>query len=403
MVFSIIDEKLTCYDKGVILFGCGKAGVQANRVLDSFKKEVICFVDNNKEKWGSDCCSIPIKSLDEMLSILKENESAVIQIASEFSDDIEKQLWEMGVSKKRIISYWEFEARILDLSRYLYLKKNDVSIHDPVFTAELESYNGYRKGYTAKTILRNNLCNVSENIFINSAPKTGNTTLISSLKQAGISCYEGRQGYFTKIWDLLPFKNNKVKMILGVREPFLQLLSMIFEMQSNFWDQEDYWRDGGDVQKIFDRVIDKEVRNKKADEYYDIEKEFARQTRYVEKHFDEAVKNFFHIDVYNYPFDCEKGYTIIKQENIELFIFQLEKLSRLGNVLRDFLNIKDFVLRSDNVASEKWYNKYYQEAKKNLKIDRDLFNEVYSNKFMRHFYSEKQIDKFREKWEKNIL
>lgn len=403
MVFSIIDEKLTCYDKGVILFGCGKAGVQTKRVLDSFKKEVICFVDNNKGKWGSDCCGLAIRSSEEMLSILKENESAVIQIASEFSDDIEKQLWEMGVSKKRIISYWEFEARILDLSRYLYLKKNGVSIHDPVFTAELESYNGYRKGYTAKTILRNNLCDVSENIFINSAPKTGNTTLISSLKQAGISCYEGRQGYFTKILDLLPFKNNIVKMMLGVREPFSQLLSMIFEMQSNFWDQEDYWKNGGDVQKIFDCVLDKEIRNKKADEYYDIEKEFARQTRYVEKHFDEAVKNIFQIDVYNYPFDCEKGYTIIKRKNIELFIFQLEKLSQLGDVLSDFLNIKDFVLCSDNVATEKWYNKYYKEAKKNLRIDRDLFNEVYSKKFMRHFYSEKQIDNFREKWDKNIL
>lgn len=403
MIFSVIDDKLTCYDEGVILFGCGSAGAYAKRVLDRFEKNVICFVDNDQEKWGSNRCGIPVRTVQEMVSILQENENIVIQITSEFSDDIEKQLLEMGVSNKRIISYWEFEARILDLSRYLYLKKDGVSINNSVFTAELESYNGYRKGYTAKTILRNNLCDVSENILVNSAPKTGNMSIIYSLKQAGISCYEGRQGYFVKIWDFLPFKNKKLKMILGVREPFSQILSMIFEMQSNFWDQENYWKNGGDVQKVFDDVIDEEIRNKKANEYYDIEKEFAHQTRFVEKHFKEAVENIFDIDVYDYPFDCEKGYSIIRYENVELFIYQLERLSQLGDVLGQFLNVDDFVLCSDNVAALKWYNKYYQEAKKNLKINRDLFNEVYSDKYMRHFYSEKQIDVFREKWQKNLL
>lgn len=402
MIFSIIDDKLTCYDNGVILFGCGSTGAKAKRILDRFGKDVICFVDNNKEKWGSYCCGIPVKSIDEMLSIWKENENLVIQITSECSDDIEKQLLEMGISNQRMISYWEFEARILDLSRYLYLRRDGVSINDPVFTAELESYNGFRKGYTAKTILRNNLCDVSENILVNSAPKTGNMSIILSLKQAGVSCYEGRQGYFTKILDLLPFKNNKLKMILGVREPFSQLLSMIFEMQSNFWDQPDYWENGGDVQKIFDCVLDKEIRNKKVNEYYDIEKEFANQTRFVEKHFEEAVENIFHIDVYNHSFDCEKGYTIIRHENIELFIYQLERLSQLDSVLGEFLNIDDFTICSDNVAAVKWYNKYYQDAKTNLKIDRDLFNEIYSDTYMKHFYSEKQINGFREKWEKNI-
>lgn len=403
MIFSVIDDKLSCYDKGVVLFGCGSAGAYAKRVLDRFEKKIICFADNKQEKWGSCCCGIPVKSVKEVLSILDEDEHIVIQITSECSDDIEKQLLEMGISDKRIISYGEFEQRILDLSRYLYLKRDGITIDDPIFTAELDSYNAYRKGHTAKVIMRHNLCGLSENIFINAAPKTGNTTLISSLEQAGISCFQGRQGYFTKIWDFMPLKGKKIKMILGVREPFSQLLSMIFHMQSNFWDQAAYWENGGDVQKIFDDVIEQEIKNNKIIPYYDREKSTAHQTRFVEKHFAEAVENIFHIDVYEYPFDCERGYSIIQHENVELFVYQLEQLSQLEDVLGDFLNIEDFVLYTDNVGDLQWYKKYYRDAKTNLKIDRTLFNEVYSDKYMRHFYSEKQIDVFRKKWEKNLL
>ncbi len=402
MIFSVIDDKLTCYDGGVVLFGCGSTGAYAKRVLDRFEKNVICFVDNDQEQWGTYRLGIPVRTLKEMLSILEEDENIVIQITSECSDDIEKQLLDMGVSDKRIISYGEFEQRMLDLSRYLYLQKDGVTIDDSVFTAELDSYNSYRKGHTAKAIMRHNLCGLSENILINSAAKTGNTTLISSLERAGISCYQGRQGYFTKIWDFLPLKGEKIKMILGVREPFSQLLSMIFHMQSNFWDQTAYWEKGGDVQKIFDDVIDQEIRNNKVIPYYDREKNAAHQTRFVEKHFAEAVENIFHIDVYDYLFDCERGYSIIRHENVELFIFQLEQLSQLDKVLGEFLNIEDFVLYSDNIGDLQWYKKYYREARKNIKIDRELLNEVYSDKYMSHFYSEKQIAGFRGKWEKNL-
>lgn len=403
MIFSVIDDKLSCYDKGVVLFGCGSAGAYAKRVLDRFEKKIICFVDNEQEKWGSHCCGIPVKSVKEMLSILEEDEHIVIQITDERSDEIEKQLLELDVSDKRIISYGEFEQRILDLSRYLYLKKEGITVDDPIYTAELDSYNAYRKGHMAKVIMRHNLCGPSENIFINAAPKTGNTTLISSLERAGISCFQGRQGYFTKIWDFMPLKGKKIKMILGVREPFSQLLSMMFHMQSNFWDQTAYWENGGDVQKIFNDVIAQEIKENKIIPYYDREKNKAHQTRFVEKHFAEAVENIFHIDVYDHPFDCERGYSIIQHENVELFVYQLEKLSQLENVLGEFLNIDDFVLYTDNVGDLQWYKKYYREAKKNLKIDRKLFNEVYSDQYMKHFYSEKQINVFREKWEKNLL
>ena len=145
------------------------------------------------------------------------------------------------------------------------------------------------------------------------------------------------------------------------------------------------------MQKIFDDVIDQEIRNNKIIPYYDREKNAAHQTRFVEKHFAEAVENIFHFNVYDYPFDCEKGYSIILHENVELFIFQLEQLSQLDKVLGEFLNIEDFVLYSDNIGDLQWYKKYYREARKKVKIDRDLLNEVYSDKYMNHFYSEKQI------------
>lgn len=402
MIFSKIDDKLTCYDKGVILFGCGSAGCKIKKILERFGKDIICFVDNNKDKWGSSCYGIPVRSIKEMLSILNENEDFVIQIASEFSDIIEKQLLELGVADKRIISYWEFELRIPYLERYLYFKKKGVSIHDPVFCAEMEVWGGARKNEIEENIIKIALYDIPEIIFINTAPKTGNSSIALSFEHMGIPYIRGGHGYFKKIENLMQLKDKKIKMIAGVREPFSQFLSWIFQFQQALWDQANYWEKGGDVQKIFDVLLDREYKNNSVDDFYNIKKEFWRQTYFITNYFDEEIEKNFHINVYDYPFDCEKGYTIIRQGNIEIFIYQLEQLSRLVDVLGEFLNIKDFTLSSANVASEKWYHKYYQEARKNLKINRDIFDQIYSHKFVKHFYSEKQINEFRDKWSGNI-
>ena len=45
------------------------------------------------------------------------------------------------------------------------------------------------------------------------------------------------------------------------------------------------------------------------------------------------MKEVFGIDVFAYPFDAEKGYTLIKEGNIELLLMKMEKLSELENVI----------------------------------------------------------------------
>ena len=48
--------------------------------------------------------------------------------------------------------------------------------------------------------------------------------------------------------------------------------------------------------------------------------------------FDNELKRFTEIDIYNEPFDKEAGFSIIKLGKFEIFIFKLEKLH---NSLRD--------------------------------------------------------------------
>lgn len=115
--------------------------------------------------------------------------------------------------------------------------------------------------------------------------------------------------------------------------------------------------------------------------------------------FEWQMKKVFHIDVFQYPFDREKGYGIIREGNIELLLMKLEKLDQLQEIIGSFLGIEDFCLRRDNVGGAKPYRFAYQEYRKNLRISRDLLEQIYKkDECMKHFYTEQECDALYMKW-----
>jgi hypothetical protein len=120
--------------------------------------------------------------------------------------------------------------------------------------------------------------------------------------------------------------------------------------------------------------------------------------------FDRELKIVFNIDVFDYPFDCDLGYSIIKQGNIELLIIRLENLnSSGGQALSTFLNLPEPVpIISSNVGSKKKYRDTYKFVKDNLTVDSQVCNLIYSSNYVQHFYSKQQIAEFTDKWSKKI-
>jgi glycosyltransferase involved in cell wall biosynthesis len=90
----------------IVIFGASGGGVRVAETLLSIKRDFIYFVDNDKNKWGQ---CINGKSIFSPEKLLEEGENLKIIIASEYQQEIEKQLFKMGLSEYRV----EKEAYII--------------------------------------------------------------------------------------------------------------------------------------------------------------------------------------------------------------------------------------------------------------------------------------------------
>ena len=75
----------------LVLFGASKLGSLAYQYIED-RENIVGFVDNDPNKWGTTFFDLPVYSPMELL----ENEYKII-ITSSYKDEIENQLKEMGI------------------------------------------------------------------------------------------------------------------------------------------------------------------------------------------------------------------------------------------------------------------------------------------------------------------
>lgn len=113
---------------------------------------------------------------------------------------------------------------------------------------------------------------------------------------------------------------------------------------------------------------------------------------------DNEIKRYLGIDVYAYPFSKTRGYATIKQGNMELLIIKLEQLNKYDSkIFNDFLGINNFTLKNQNIGQNKWYGELYKEFKDRVEYPKEYVDSLYSSKYMLHFYTDAEIEKFRSK------
>ena len=119
--------------------------------------------------------------------------------------------------------------------------------------------------------------------------------------------------------------------------------------------------------------------------------------------FDEQIKEYLDIDIFQYPFDKEKGYTIIKKGTIEVFLYKTEKLDGLSDEINSFVGIDGISKVNDNVSGQKWYGLAYSQFRKEVQLPRKYVEHYYQgNAKMDYFYSQEEKEKFLDKWIGNI-
>lgn len=164
-------------------------------------------------------------------------------------------------------------------------------------------------------------------------------------------------------------KNMRVKIIVGVRDPIETAISGRFELLDCNADID---------MKV---VID-----------------------YVLNWFDMQLLQGVGIDIFEYPFDKESGYTIIQSNNIEILVYTLEALPRVcAQAMKEFTGIENCTLPAINMAKDKSYSAEYKKACEQACFDSKFLDEVYTSKYVQHFYSEEKIQELYAHWERKII
>ena len=186
--------------------------------------------------------------------------------------------------------------------------------------------------------------------------------------------------------------DHKWKIITLVRDPIARDISDIFQNLDRIL--ADHLNESGkikDSNKIIDLLQDKFAN-------YDPDSDFACTW------FDRELKARFNVDIYDYPFDQEQGFSIINHEQADVLVLRLEDLNqRLNQACQDFLGVdltkKD--IANKNISTDKKYFDDYKNIVKNIVIPRETCAKIYNSKYVRHFYPQSMIDKFIAKWSKS--
>jgi len=401
---KLIENIDVLFDNKIVLYGAGIIGVKALKMLkEAGLPAAAYFCDGDPRKWGTSVEGLEVLSPSE-LKQLDESEKLAIIIASEhvpFIDQIAEDIAWLKLRTDNIFTLfglnvsliWNNKASTLNGGHYYALQNMLLDISQASWTA---CYLEIFARWAEKT-------NV---LLVYSIPKTGTSTLISSLSEINIFAdkfHEITKKGFPLLVDMFAkykqdifsiLKSRKsVKIVSILREPISQFFSSIFQLQG----------------MEFGGVIIRSIQSGKS---------FADSIAQILAHrkwgntpnlffeplnwFDDELKAVFGIDVHAHPFDREKGYSIIKQGNAEVLVMKLEKLNSLEQVIAEFVGAPRFKLLNDNVGSDKLYKYLYKQVKQTIKIPREVFDFYYNDPRMGHFYSEEEIAGFLKKWEKNI-
>jgi Putative capsular polysaccharide synthesis protein len=121
---------------------------------------------------------------------------------------------------------------------------------------------------------------------------------------------------------------------------------------------------------------------------------------YVNQWFDKELKRVLDVDVFAKPFPVDVGYAVCRNRKVEALVIRLEDLSQRGpKAISEFLNLDAaLVLEQRNVRNELMGGESYGQVLKRICLSPSVCREIYSSKFVRHFYDDAMIEQLVSKW-----
>lgn len=411
---GLINNIRLLYDKKIILYGAGRICEQFCEQIKDMNLSIAAVCDRKWELWGGNIMGIPVIAPER----LSDYENFIVIITSRYIDEIHKKLTdELQVDSKNIFTMFGFRYSVMlnrksdvfpEKFRQDYNRQYDMWIEWKRMQADFRfTYKYYQQKWSDVWS--------ANPIMVFNAGKVGSISVYNSMLRYNIAARQThalayRPEYMDesikKFYDEFKRKiagYERVRVISGVREPISRDISHIFEniyfpfaklyenftpdfyesvnqcLCDNFIREISYW---GESPTSIHQYI--RMGGKRGGEF---------------EWFNTEIKEVYGIDVYDYPFDRENGYTIIKQGNVELFLYKLEKLDSLEEALGQFIGLENFKLSRENTAEIKSYKYAYEQLRREIVLREEYVNAYYQgNKYMDHFYTENEKNSFMQKY-----
>lgn len=407
MRFTNIDNEYTIFKKNkCIIWGTGQHAKECTNILNENNIEIATYCDNNQSMWNQEFNNAPVMTPESLKELCKK-ECITLLIASNFSAEISNQVIKNDIHAEYIISCDELYFVNNWKKHNATISLVDKNLKDIYINHIVEKYihDWYDRVFIDLMIKNRKKIKDCKNLYlIHSAPKTGNNTIRNAMKVSmNVTPFNFCHGFGLVEPEWIDYiKNYPIKIITGLRDPVSQLLSLVYEMSGCYWDLPYAYNKDAASLVMKDIFLPYVLGTKPLDCFCTRLIDRKKESPFLLDFFDEQFKDFLDIDVFEYPFDKEHGYTVIKKGNIELFIYQLEKINSLESAIQEFLDNSSFKLhvtkKQANSAKSKFYSPYYKEFLSEYHLDENILDTIFSRKEIKHFYSEDDINKMKHNW-----
>lgn len=373
-------KKFELYNKKCLIWGAGKNGkILYNNLLKlGLQEKNLLFCDSNADKLNNtEFTILSIEQMSDLIAADRKDYIIIISVESiRIQDEIIDKIKELGFFDLNIYTLYGVVWGILFEKR-----KKGIAISE----SDLGIKNSDRELRVQNAVLRKvqyflAAPYLEQMVLVYQPGKVGSTTVSSSLESQGVHNFQVHtlrdMQYIREI-----AKKRNAKIISMIRNPLEWRLSTFWHMIEHiYFDHLD--ADFYELQRISWNNFEEE--------------EFLW--------FNNEMRNVMGINIFDYPFDRESGFTIIKSNNIELLLLTSEKMNQLENVIGEFVGINGFKLEDSNVGKKKHYRFAYEEYKKEFMITKSFFEDIYEREERwKHFYTDADLKRFREKWSSNIM
>lgn len=387
----------------IYVWGCGFWGKKVLAALKGNNIEISGFCDRNESWWGKGLDGVPVYSPKQFEEIVNKTPHLllVLGVGPENLESVQQDLTSFGKVET-------FSGPMMYHMAEMFHMEDFFFAHPEISDWEKQEWMDCPVP-TSKRFFRRWMSSSENPFFICQPTKTGDYTIMATLEEHDIPHYPmwHKSDLFDKELVSSLGDSTTIKVICSVREPIIRTLSDLYHAITDYdifpeglterGKGVSFFEEGGDVQTLFDRFIEAGGGTHSIHGRWKGSKE---KGTYYEQYF--ALFEEYIVDVKIAPFNQEKGYSVIKQGNIEVFLYQLEKLNDLVEELSDFVGKPLEKLTNANEAKNKWIAESYEIAKKEIMFSQEFFDAVYADPYIRHCYSKEDIQKFKNKWKSHV-